>query len=188
MPALDRARRRVAGGWRLLQPNALGAHREVARATSRSAPSGGRFLMRNSTGSILTWSASSSISTSVTKQPCGWPGARIARCWPGVDEDVLVRAAAVREHVDVRQREARAGAGAAGAPRLGVERGEHAVGRDAGLDLRERRRPVAGRQVLFLAIEHQLDRRVRPPSRAARRSGPACPGRTCCRSRRPCTR
>ena len=38
------------------------------------------------------------------------------------------RPPAVREDVDVRQREARRRAGAAGAPRLGVERGEHAVG------------------------------------------------------------
>ena len=44
---------------------------------------------------------------------------------------------------------------------LGVERGERAVGRDAGLDLRARRRPVARREVLFLAVEHQLHGRAR---------------------------
>ena len=78
----------------------------------------------------------------------------------GVDVDVGVRAAAIGEDVDVRQRKARAGAGAAGAPRLRVEERQHAVGGDARLDLCKRRRPVAGREVLFLAIEHQLDRRV----------------------------
>ena len=106
----------------------------------------------------------------------------------GVDEDVLVRPAAIRDPVDVRQREAGGRAGAARAPRLGVERRDDAVGRDAGLDPRRRRRPVAGREMLFLAIEHQLDRRVRLPSRAARRSGPRRRRSTpCCRSRRPCT-
>ncbi len=78
----------------------------------------------------------------------------------GVDEDVLVRAAAIRDLINVRQREAGGGARAARAPRLGLERGDHAVGRDAGFDLRCRRRPIAGRQMLFLAIEHQLDRRI----------------------------
>ena len=47
---------------------------------------------------------------------------------------------------------------------------------DARLDPRRRRRPVAGREVLFLAIEHQLDRDAWPPSPAARRSGPAASG------------
>ena len=50
-----------------------------------------------------------------------------------------------------------AGAGAAGAPRLGVKRRQHSIGADARLDLRPRRRPVARRQVLVLAIEQQLD-------------------------------
>ena len=79
----------------------------------------------------------------------------------GVDEDVLVRAAAVRELVDVRQRESGGRAGAAGAPRFAVERREHAVGGDARLDASGGRRPIARREMLFLAIEHQLDGRLR---------------------------
>ena len=79
----------------------------------------------------------------------------------GVDEDVLVRPAAVGDLIDVGQREARRRARAARAPRLGVERGDDAVGRHARLDPRRGRRTVAGGEVLFLAIEHQLDRRVR---------------------------
>ena len=79
----------------------------------------------------------------------------------GVDVDVLVGAAPIRELVDVRQREAGGRAGAAGAPRFGIERRQHAVGADAGLDPRRRGRTVAGGEMLFLAIEHQLDRRVR---------------------------
>ncbi len=35
-----------------------------------------------------------------------------------------------------------------------------AVGRDSRLDFRCRRRPIAGRQMFFLAIEHQLDRSI----------------------------
>src|SRR4029079_10151068 len=63
--------------------------------------------------------------------------------------------------VDVGQREARRGAGAAGAPRLGVERGDDAVSRYARLDVRRRRPAVSGGEMLFLAIEHQFDRRAR---------------------------
>ena len=77
-----------------------------------------------------------------------------------VDEHVLVRPAAIRDPIDVRQREAGRRAGAARAPRLGVERRDDAVGRHAGFDARGGRRPIAGREMLFLAIEHQLDRRV----------------------------
>ena len=79
----------------------------------------------------------------------------------GVGEDVLVRAAAIRDPIDVRQREAGGGARAACAPRFGIERGDDAVGRNARFDPRRRRRPIAGCQMLFLAIEHQLDRRIR---------------------------
>ena len=53
-------------------------------------------------------------------------------------------------------------AGAAGAPALAVERGQRAVGGDAGADVRGRRRTVAGVEMLFLAIEHQLHRRASP--------------------------
>ena len=80
--ALDRARRRVAGRVAPAPAELLRGNREVLAATSRSALPAGRFFMRNSTGSIWTLSASSSISISVWKQPCGWPGARIARAGP----------------------------------------------------------------------------------------------------------
>ena len=78
----------------------------------------------------------------------------------GVGEHVLVGPAAIRDPIDIGQREARGRARAARAPRLGIERGDDAVGRDAGFDPRRRRRPIAGRQMLFLAIEHQLHRCV----------------------------
>ena len=124
--------------------------------------------MRNASGSMRTASASSSISISVAKHPCGWPGARIARCWPGVGEDVRVLPPPVREVVDVRQREARRRRRRRRCPTSPRRtRVSMPSARDAGLDLRERRRAVAGREVLFLAIEHQLDRR-------ARLSSPAC--------------
>ena len=76
----------------------------------------------------------------------------------GVGEDVLVRAAAIVDAIDVREREAGGSAGAAGAPSLRVERGDEAVGRDAGLDPCGGGGAIPGRQVLFLAVEHQLDR------------------------------
>ena len=82
----------------------------------------------------------------------------------GVDEHVLVRAAPVvgrSRVVDVGQREARVRTGAAGAPRLGVERRDLAVGGDARLDLRRRGRTVAGHEMLFLAIERHLHRHAR---------------------------
>ena len=78
---LDRAGRRVAGRMPLVPAELRGALRRYAAHIALGA-SGGRFLIRNSTGSIFTRSASSSISTSVMKEPCGWPGARIGRCWP----------------------------------------------------------------------------------------------------------
>ena len=81
-------------------------------------------------------------------------------CGTRVREDVLVAAATIRDAVDVRQRETRTDAGATGAPRLGIERGDDAVGIDPGLDARERRGPIADRQMLFLAIEHHLHRRA----------------------------
>src|SRR4051795_6705029 len=56
--------------WRLAHPNSSAPLRRYERHIAFGA-SGGRFLIRNSTGSILTRSASSSISTSVMKEPCG---------------------------------------------------------------------------------------------------------------------
>ena len=97
---------------------------------------------------------------SVMNEPCGWPGARIGRCWPVLMKTSLCVRRRLCDAIDVRQREAGGGAGAAGAPRLRVERGDHAVGRDARLDLCGRRRPIAGDEVLFLAVEHQLHRRA----------------------------
>ena len=79
---------------------------------------------------------------------------------PRVDVDVRVHALAIREDVNVRQRIIRARAGAAGAPRRRVKRGQLAVGGNPGAHLRKRGRPVAGGEVLFLAIEHQLHRRA----------------------------
>src|SRR5690606_15221436 len=76
---------------------------------------------------------------------------------------VAVHAPPVRERVDVGQREARGPAGAAGSPRLAVERGEEAVARDASPDLRVRRGPVARRQVLLAAVEHQVHGRAGLP-------------------------
>src|SRR5205814_1548508 len=81
----------------------------------------------------------------------------------GVDVDVLVRALAVRELVNVRQRESGRRARAARAPALAVERGELAVGAGAGANVRGRRRTIAGIEMLFLAVEHQLHRRVGLP-------------------------
>src|SRR5204862_7600621 len=79
----------------------------------------------------------------------------------GVDVDVGVRPPAVRELIEIRQRELGARARAARAPALTVECRQLAVARHTGLDVRERGRPIAGVQMLFLAIEHQLDRRAR---------------------------
>src|SRR5262249_46392746 len=79
----------------------------------------------------------------------------------GVDVDVLVDALAIWELVDIRQREVRAGTCATSAPTLRVERRQHAVGGDAGLDLRGCRRTISCVEMLFLAIEGQLHRRFR---------------------------
>ena len=60
----------IAGRMPLAPAELLGAALEVLRHIAFGA-SGGRFLSRNSTGSIFTLSASSSIRISVMKQPCG---------------------------------------------------------------------------------------------------------------------
>src|SRR5258707_5787999 len=78
----------------------------------------------------------------------------------GVDVDVLVRTLAVGKLVDVRKREIRSSACASSAPTLAIERREHAVGADAGLDVRGRRRTIPSVEMLFLAIERQLDRNL----------------------------
>ena len=67
---LDRAGRRIARRMPLVPAEFLGALSQIAPHIAFGA-SGGRFLIRNSTGSIFTLSASSSISTSVMKEPCG---------------------------------------------------------------------------------------------------------------------
>ena len=69
--------------WRLSQPNAFAPRAKYSAHIALGA-AGGRFFTRNATGSIFTRSASSSIRISVRKQPCGCPGARIARCWPAL--------------------------------------------------------------------------------------------------------
>ena len=103
----------------------------------------------------------------------------------GVDVDVGVRAAAIREDIDVRQRVIRSRARAAGAPRLRFERGELAVG--------ARRRPSPSqtprddcrwRDALPCDRASSSPARRRP-SRSARTTGPGCRDRTCCRTRRP---
>ena len=78
-------------------------------------------------------------------------------------------------------------AGAAGAPALTVERGQHAVRGHAGANVRGGRRPVAGVEMLFLAIEHQLDRRLRLLRELRADESLCVRTRTCCRIRRPCT-
>ena len=79
-----------------------------------------------------------------------------------VDVDVAMGSTPVRPDVDlIRQREPRAGAGAASSPRLRVPRNEFALRIRARAHLRVRRRTVPGDQVLGLAVEHDLDRRVR---------------------------
>ena len=162
-------------GCRLSHPNAVAPRRRYARHIAFGA-SGGRFLIRNSIGSIFTRSASSSISTSVMKRAL-----RVARrthraLLTRIDEDVLVRAPPVRELVDVGQRESGRGAGAARAPRLGVERRQHPVGRHASFDARGRRRPIARGEMLFLPIEHQLDRGLRFLGQPRADDGPAASG------------
>ena len=81
---LDRPGRLIAGRMTLVPAELPSRRARSTRPTSRSAPRGGRFFTRNATGSIFTRSASSSIRISVRKQPCGCPGARIARCWPAL--------------------------------------------------------------------------------------------------------
>jgi hypothetical protein len=78
-----------------------------------------------------------------------------------IREHVSVRLPSCRKHVH-RIRNGKPGARrTAGAPRFRVPRDELALRVDAGLHLRERRGPVAGDQVLVLAVEHDLDRRAR---------------------------
>src|SRR5262249_24602321 len=74
---------------------------------------------------------------------------------------VFVSPPSVREIVDVRQREVRAATGAAGSPAFTIKRGEPAVCSNACFDMRCRRWPVAGIEMLFLAIEHELYRNAR---------------------------
>ncbi len=88
--ALDRARRGIARRMPLAPADLLGAHLEVPAPTARSGASGGRLRRRSSSGSSRSRSASSSITISVMKQDCGCPGARNARCGPGVDVHVRV--------------------------------------------------------------------------------------------------
>src|SRR5688500_19372196 len=78
----------------------------------------------------------------------------------GVDVDVGVRAATVWKDVDVRQRIIGTRAGAAGAPRARVKRGELAVCGHARLHCSKCGWAIAGGEMLFLAIEHQLHRRA----------------------------
>ena len=73
---------------------------------------------------------------SVRNEPCGCPGRAHRTLLAGVGEHVLVRPAAIRDPIDIRQRETGRGTRAASAPRLGVERRDDAVGRDAGFDAR----------------------------------------------------
>jgi hypothetical protein len=54
----------------------------------------------------------------------------------GVDEHVLVGSSPIRDLIDVGQRESCRGAGAASAPRFGVERGDHPIGGDSDFDAR----------------------------------------------------
>ena len=74
-----------------------------------------------------------------------------------VGEHVLVRAPPIGDAVDVRQREPGSRSRAAGTPGLGIERRDEAVGRHTRLDASGGGRPVPDGEVLFLAVQHQLD-------------------------------
>ena len=77
---------------------------------------------------------------------------------PRRDVGIAVALPSDREGVDrVRHLEAGALTGAAGAPRLRIEYGELALRVSARANLRVRGRPVARNEMLFLAVEHQLD-------------------------------
>src|SRR5262245_6787332 len=87
---------------------------------------------------------------------------RMSRCahralLTGVDVDVGMDSAPVREVIDVGQREVRGRARPTGAPALSVECRELAVRALASLALRVRRRTIARVEVFFLPIEEQLD-------------------------------
>ena len=81
---LDRPGAVLAARLALLAPaDQLGPHLDlglVDRACVKSRRA--RFLSRNSSGSIPSLSARSSIAASVSAQLWGWPGARMARALP----------------------------------------------------------------------------------------------------------
>ena len=131
----------------------------------------GSFFFRSSSGSIWSFSASSSIADSRAKAPCGCPGARRGAAGPGVGEDAVILAEDVRRvlvQVGERGRGASTRGDARGSEGTVMDRGEGAVLLRSDVDGDERRGRVARAQVLLLAVEHELDRSARGLREAAR--------------------
>ena len=158
--ALDRAGRRIARDMTALPVDPLRAHRKVLRPHRVGCERRQVFqpelhrIHAHLIGELVHQHFRDETSLRMTR------GAHRALL-SGVDVDVGMRAPPVWKHVDVRQRIVRTRAGAAGAPRRRIKCGQLAVRADAGAHLRESGRPIARGEMLFLAIEHQLHRRIR---------------------------
>ncbi len=165
---LDRTGRRIAGHVALLPAKRLRALREVV------APCRVRRGRRQVLDAELDRIHADAIGELVHQDFGEEAPLRMSRrahraLLSGVDVDVGVHAAAIRELIDVRQREIGRRACAARAPALAIERRELAVGRHAGSNLRERRWTVARVEMFFLAIEKQLHGHRRLLAPAGRR-------------------
>ena len=99
---------------------------------------------------------------SVMNEPCGWPGARIGRCWPVLMNTSLCARRRFGDLVDVGQREARGRARRRRCPTISASNAVIMPSAETPALIfaaADGRLPVD--EMLFLAIEHQLHRRAR---------------------------
>ena len=156
---LDRTRRRIAGRMTLLPPEAPRAFLKVFDPLRVWRD--GRRVPDAELDRVDLHAIGELVHQDLGEEASLWMSRRAHRALLArVDVHVGVDALPIRKLIEVRQREIRSGARAAGAPAPSVERRQLPFGRHAGADVRERGRTVTGVEMLLLAIEHQLHRRV----------------------------